>query len=728
MNIDNHSNRTNEYLKTLLSAALRLSDAGITVIPARDKKPLISSWQHQHHSTQDKAFFDDYFTGKAHQVAILCGAASGGLACIDIDDEDAHAQFLTRIPHLTHTRYETSPRGHHYYVSVPQALHPFMQALHAPSLDIIWKGYVIAAPSEGYRLEDDSAPVSITMDDIAALMQWVSERKEQGRVRRATPSATPATKPRIPTRRETGRLGTLYSLYTERTQSRNTGLFFAATWARDHHISAATVRNHLQEAFIQHAPLRHTDNESDKQRRDEFERTLTSAYSQPARPAVADFQLTDRIREALAQRKMTYLWRTLDALYSQGFKPQQTISRDDAREALAGIVGRDSIYAALEATNNEGVPLFSGTIEKAPPQTPPKNYGVATIRDEKIQVNPCVIVGVSKSVKRLKEDTGGRPKRLYILPNMRQIRAWLNLKGKYKAVSYISLEDLASNRTTRARLHESLILRRAGQYHRRWLADRVGVSITTIRRYDRQRGVNVVKQYAQHALSIDNVSSHLTAVNHRGWFLMDERGQKYPALSELAEELIMKGKSLILWEQRANFYEITPPARPRQLPRKAQTPERRQPLPPIALWEGERQPPAPATSSDHEPTNLEKLSDAVPRLPATIYQTKDYHRRGRYGWLNKYSPDDEQSGFITGKYKREDAQVNQLVQTEIDNIQALMPSLARKTILKLLDTYGYKQVHRQATHVLDRDNVQNPAGLLHVILRSEYKFRKVKPS
>jgi hypothetical protein len=218
---------------------------------------------------------------------------------------------------------------------------------------------------------------------------------------------------------------------------------------------------------------------------------------------------------------------------------------------LRGIVGRDSIYHALNALTPDNLPIFEQVSPSALPIAPDgAAAGKNRNQNKKMHFVREEIPGINGR---------GRPKRVFVLPHNLELCHKLGVKPS--ASDPLSLDDLSSARTTRMALHRELIKRRPGIYPRRWLARRVGVSSQTIDAYNHDIPIHVRHLYQEIRLSWSNLQLVPDGIRIDGAFLQDETGKRYPAIRPLAAKLLARGHTLIYKRQDANYYWYgdTPP-------------------------------------------------------------------------------------------------------------------------------------------------------------------------
>lgn len=130
-------------------AVNRYYDQGFSVIPilADSKRPAIK-WERYQHRRPTTDELRDWFDGGDKNVAIVCGAVSGGLAVLDIDDPALAERVAADVPLRAETTVIRTPRGGlHVYVVETGA-----ESRSGPLVDKVADlkangGYVLAPPS-----------------------------------------------------------------------------------------------------------------------------------------------------------------------------------------------------------------------------------------------------------------------------------------------------------------------------------------------------------------------------------------------------------------------------------------------------------------------------------------------------------------------------------------------------------------------------------------------------
>ncbi len=117
--------------------------------------------------------------------------------------------------------------------------------------------------------------------------------------------------------------------------------------------------------------------------------------------------------------------------------------------------------------------------------------------------------------------------------------------------------DLRNPAAYRGALHRELVLRRPGQYPRRWLANRLGVSRWSCRRYETEQSIAVQPMYQQLQVTWTNFESLLPAAADdapAGLFLETSDGKRYPPLRPIAMRLLSARIEVVCKRQSSNHY------------------------------------------------------------------------------------------------------------------------------------------------------------------------------
>jgi len=175
-------------MSTLLQVAKAYTTHGLSVIPCKQKRPVIGSWSQYQDAPPRADELDKMFAKGADQIAVICGKVSGNLEVIDIDlknDDtgelwdalwgDIVEYFNNGMPLLA--VFTPSGGAHLYYrceviegnqklASKPKDGRPVVLIETRGE-----GGYVIAPPSPGYRTDFDlSSIIEITPDQRADIL------------------------------------------------------------------------------------------------------------------------------------------------------------------------------------------------------------------------------------------------------------------------------------------------------------------------------------------------------------------------------------------------------------------------------------------------------------------------------------------------------------------------------------------------------------------------------
>ena len=489
--------------------------------------------------------------GLAGGLGLVCGRVSR-LAVLDLDDADAVEAFAQSCPQLLDTfTVRSGGRGQpHYYFEVPDAVS--LRGMRAPGTDLQFEGaYVVAPPTcvggQRWRVTHEAAVLRLDQADADVLMRFVA----LWRLRCAGGPVEALVRERE--RDEASPLNlteaALQGWYRKlaRRGGRNQALFKAASLARDSGWSEAQGCAALVLLHVAQPPTGPHGLETPCQREAEARRTIRSAWQRPRqvlRPARKEsVGLPNSLREGLLAAGEVAALRMLEGLALAGVRAGRLISERGLCELLGAFgIGRRSVQRALRSRVAPGRQVFSS------PRNPPGRTAGAAVAQAR-QQKKCFSVSGAERVKK------GRPVQLYWVPTLRGLLKWLKLKDG--GSDPLLPRDLRSPRAYRCALHRALIERRPGRYSRRWLGERLGVSIWTSRRYDRRAGLYVQARYQTQLLdehTLAQLPQRQAAADGR--FLVSEDGRRWPALQGLARRLLYSCRRLWYLCQGWNHYEV----------------------------------------------------------------------------------------------------------------------------------------------------------------------------
>lgn len=672
----------------LLIAAQLYSEMGWSVIPTAGKIAAVTWKAYQRRKPTSCAMAGWFSNPQESGLAIITGRVSG-LAVLDFDDEALFKLFKVLHPYLADTRTVKTRRGYHLYYSVPDDL--TLHSQHGKGIDLQYEGcYVIAPPSivDGYeyKLVQGGKSRILTAFDVESLSAFWGQISNQAKSKLTAPKSRSKghfrgseSHSRSRAKSEQSRaltgsdLAAIYRAIAP-TEGRNNALFGMSCLGRDHGLSQKQIAEALVEVHVLQPGSSY---ESPYQRRSEAYRTIHSAFSRPPRPvrgtkSHSHGQLSNVIRERLLTLRMTHVIRVLDGLRICGVKPDDTFTALDAIEFLAGIVGKGSIRRALTAEipfpSEPSLSKTSGAKEK----------GTST-------PTQCLVGRVQKPKKSLPTH---RPETIFVMPTNAKLANFLNVPDS-QISDELTLNDLSSAKSTRMALHKAYIERRPGQYSISWLAKRLGLTRRSVQYYHAEdQEIRCRPLYTEHILSWSTLNEIPDELPHRGIFLEDDQGKRYPAILGLAKRLLSAAKKLILKRRLPSFFwigEKPPQLHTRETQLRLQSHQRRFWKPPETVWM-------------REP--IENRRKDVPQKQGQ----KDIPNRH-----NSVERPQASSEAISLAAQKVFETLNSIGKDKI--------SLER--ITQFIQQSGINTVERAVEIVQKRANVRNPAGLLVTILRGE---------
>ena len=522
--------------------------------PERAKTPAVAWAQYQQAlpdaDTVRRWFLQDGFAG----IGIVCGPVSR-LAVLDFDDQALAETFARLHPDLINTlTVRSGGRGlPHYYYDLPADLD--VSACHAAGVDLQAAGtYVIAPPTRiagrAWEVEHDGPLRRLDALDLRRVTAFIAAQRAVGG---ADPAQTAPTD-LLFVEPQTGALSldAVCRWYRRlaQTHGRNAALFRAAAFLRDAGWTQTATAAALVDVHAAEPPVSSHVPETPQQRQREARATIASAYRYPARCRIpqqaAPDGLPNSIRERLLQLGQAAAARVLEGLRAAGIRAGQLFTEKLACRLLCAVgIGRRAVQAALRLLLPAGQPLFA--------------QGTGQRKQEKHQhrQKKCFFVSRAKRVRISHSQQRGRPPVWFIMPaNGALYRA---LAARPSGADPLPASSLASPRQYRQALHHALIARRPGRYSRRWLSERLGVSVWTSRRYDRASGICVTPNYLEQPVFWGNlglVPPDPDPAGQDGTFLVDAAGKRYPPLRGIAVRLLARGQRVSLLRQVWNSYTV----------------------------------------------------------------------------------------------------------------------------------------------------------------------------
>ena len=644
----------------------------IPLIPG-GKKPVVP-WKRFQSQRASEAQVEAWFSNTDLNIGVVTGRISE-LVVLDIDKRSIFRKLTAEIPPLYQSFIVETRRGYHVYLHLPP--HLTFPSMSFDGLDILSDGrYVVAASSTvsgfTYRVQIRRKPITLTPDLMAAIIDFAGTNTKHSPTPVKEPPEAEIAHPDI-------KPSALQYMYRSRAgrEGRNNALFEIACYGRDHGLSQFVVESALVDIHTyQESP--YTLRESLVARRREAERTIRSAFNRPARPhrnrvgQSSDSQLPNTIVEHLLNDNRAYVVRTLVAVRLKGIKPGMPFEASQAKKLLKGVVGRDSIDAALQ---------FLETVSPEPPSKMSKDVA---IEQAKSLNNNCVMFRVKKSGI-------SRTTRLFFMPTDAQLAALLGCKDG-PVLDHFTLEDIKSAKKLRQSYHVRFIRRRSGQYHNALLAKRLGVCKRTVQNYNAaDKNIQSAPQYQENRVFWSNIEKLIPdELPHGGFFLTDKWGKRYPAKREAARFLLtQKGNRVTLYRQIANMYWYGD-----------------LPMPSLSL-------PAPEQVPTFQRQHYPVASAPMPTARKPSARTHAESHRPSFRPQYDLPADDPEA-------------IKRFAQHLYEQINTLPTEEGGKLSLKraegMVERYGIANVRTALQRTLKRKNVYKPAGFLVTILRSEHKW------
>ena len=701
------------------------STMGFSLIPLQPNTNLpATAWKPFQTTRASSDQLNQWFLQAIHGIGIVTGSISN-LLVLDFDDPQKYRQFCQQFPDMAKSYTVKTRRGYHIYLRVPE--NSSIKSRKLDGIDVLFEGrYVVTPPTKvkgfTYRVVNngslDSNLHELNASQLAALQAYLfpDNAPDNRPASNKTPVGTDTLVcPLLP---PTAIMDDhqIIATYHRRAKSieRNNALFQTACDLRDGGWQSHEVIDLLSEVHVQ-ALNPNALGESIRSRAAEARHTIQSAFNRPRRTArdshVASY-VPNTIREYLLKAKLTGLLRTLEGLHLAGFRTGQAFTRQQAITVLSGIVGRDSIDNALHATLGDS-PIFT-------PLEPPSN-ATAAKKGRSTKSKNGIFDGVTKSGKIV-----GRHKNAYLMPSIEQLYTLTGAKAS--GADPITLEDIQSAKAYRQAIHTKLIKRKPGHYSRQLLATRVGVSLTTIRRYDRACNIIAMPSYTKTPIFAHNLDS-LIPPDHdplhdktHKLFLEDRFGRRYPLKREIAIIHIKHNKQLLFVEQEFNYYRVgeSQPQAPAGYtldiefkepprPKRKQQPKRR--------WKTTSDETQPAATSTPDVQPVEKESFTSQQVLV------QYQRQDDPKWRQDYEV------IMATKYSATDTPEMQQywgerLYTEVNQRAGESKQISLENAIALVKEHGSKFA-RKALYILQqRQNIASPAGFVITIMRSESKAKR----
>jgi hypothetical protein len=532
-----------------LQAALNATERGWSVIPllggghpTYGKRPRIR-WQPFCYRRACKQQIQTWFEDKPSAYGVVCGGISR-LIVLDFDEADVQAQFMQQYPHLLETYLVRSGlRGTlHIYLHVDFEVKSYK--LRGGDLKAEG-GYVVGAGSEiaggKWEIVQDKPLYQISESELNQVLADFALPKE----------SLPSNSKLVEGIKSPDDFRNIYRFLVKEYGKRNESLFRVGCLMRDAGYSLQDCIETLANLHATQVAVGKHASETEAQRWAEAGRSLQSVFSKPARPQRAEglskedgSYLPNSLREAiLAESDGTAFLRVYEGLLLLGLRAGEWLTEREIKVQLSAYgIGRPSIRKALKF----------GQIPA--PGTPPPADADLSLADS--HTKTCVFVPKTKADK-----SKHRPSKHYCFPSVERLCQLFGVESQ--GADPIELENIRTVKHYRAALNRELIARRPAKYSQGWLGKRLNVSTKSIQRYVKLSRIK--SRYSFHETQIDwgnvNIIPSAYAAKRAGfdvrpYFLQDEQGKRYPAMTTIAQKLLKGGHGVWLMRRDCKHYWI----------------------------------------------------------------------------------------------------------------------------------------------------------------------------
>jgi len=498
--------------ENILQAALQWRSQGFSVIPVhgdsapqQPKKPTLP-WRRFQQNRPSKDELRTLFDSRAQALGIVCGQVSQ-LVVVDFDDHMRYRRFCRVLPQFADTFTVKTRRGYHLYFRTVEKVpsHQF------PGGDIKGeRGYVVAPPSiitgHAYHIIDERPMLPLDKPALDAMLNHFH-----------IPSVQPILPAPTIARRDLD-LVALYQRFVP-NMGRNNALYRVASIARQIGKSLAAIKLPLLQAHCQAQALGNHAAESPAQRHMEGLRTMESAYASSNEVPGWQKGIANAVRERLLQeQRSTVMARLLDIMQLAGWQAESTFTLREAVELSAARgLNRKSVLRALTGEQS----TFNGR-------------HIITRRYVEYL-----------DIRGLKEKRRGRPlELLFIVPSPLHLQSVLDVG--WTPSDALKESDLQTAASYRRALHREYVRRLQPQLAQSILAGRLGVACRTLRRYNRQLGLQRTVCVGRFALSADALACLPRAADRKstpGYWIEDADARRYPAWQHVARALRRQGRA-----------------------------------------------------------------------------------------------------------------------------------------------------------------------------------------
>ena len=495
----------------LKQTAQNLINQGFSVIPihgnnypAQPKKPA-TSWKIFQKRLPKRYEIDNWFTQDITAIGIICGVISH-LMVLDFDDHLIYHSFCKEFPTFSNTYTVKTRRGYHLYFKVDQHI----RTHHFSGGDVKGdRSYVIAPPSiingVQYQVIKDTEYLDLLPNDIDDIFNYLQ-------IRQHSFSSQAHLKANIP-------ILNLSNMYNDLAPKlgRNNALYRVASFAHNHHIDQRKVEAELIFHHITYPSPPNHPSEGDNDRFIEAQRTIESAYRSRSINYMSFSGIPNSVREKLLQtQKSTVFPRLLDIFSLAHWKPGRQFTMSQAINLCNRYgLNRKSVIQALTGK-------------------------LSTIGGQYIIIRSYAEYPDNRG---LNFPMRGRPtEMIFQVPAIDDLIKLLNVR--WSPSDKITFEDIKTAHQYRLALHREYIKRLKPEVPIGWLADRLGVNVRTIQRYNLELDVQKTQNLAYFWLSKSNLDSlpkrhsKITKNATNGFWLETDDGTRYPAWRHIGSNLL----------------------------------------------------------------------------------------------------------------------------------------------------------------------------------------------
>jgi len=276
-------NRKSENINQIERYLDLYNQLGFNLIPQKEDKPIaLKSWKKYQRTKSLPTERKEWFINKGYNIGIVCGAISGNLAVVDVDNPNLLTVIFPNIEQLKkNTLVVKSPNGYHIYFRTKT---PFKNTSFSakgktkPLIEIKGEGGVITAPPS--RIGEKEYVFLSTSDSIAKIEESQADLEERIREALIRHGIEPKGNKEIDP-------DELWNLKLREGEGRNNVLIRLATWCRKEKLSLDEAIKKLREW---------NEQQIDPLSESEFLSTIKSAYK-PAKPYAYRFKKKEKKTE-----------------------------------------------------------------------------------------------------------------------------------------------------------------------------------------------------------------------------------------------------------------------------------------------------------------------------------------------------------------------------------------------------------------------------------------------